>query len=48
MTARANCLEPYGYLRHLFEALPQATEVSDFGQRLPWNVDRTELLRKTL
>ena len=48
MTAKANSLEPYGYLRHLFETLPQATEVNDFEQLLPWNVDRTELLRKTL
>jgi hypothetical protein len=38
MSARANGLEPYAYLRHLFEHLPQATTVEDLEAVLPWNV----------
>jgi transposase len=48
MTAKANGLEPYGYLRHLFERLPEATDIGDFEQLLPWNVDRTQILYSAL
>lgn len=34
-TARANKLEPYGYLSHLFTQLPKATAVEDYEQLLP-------------
>ena len=44
MTAKANGLEPYGYLRHVFEQLPQAIDVDSFESLLPWNVDRTKIL----
>jgi transposase len=37
-TAKANGLEPYRYLRHLFERLPFAKELPDFEALLPWNV----------
>ncbi|MGO9595970.1 MAG: IS66 family transposase [Steroidobacteraceae bacterium] len=36
-TARANELEPYAYLRRLFEQLPAAQSVADFEALLPWN-----------
>jgi transposase len=36
-TAKANGLEPYKYLRHLFEKLPQASTLADFEALLPWN-----------
>jgi|SRR2546422_894426 len=35
-TARANALEPYAYLRRLFEELPAAKSVADFEQLLPF------------
>jgi len=34
-TAKANGLEPYAYLRHLFTELPKATTVEDFEALLP-------------
>ena len=42
MTAKANGLEPYGYLRHLFKQLPRATDARDFETLLPWKVDPTQ------
>lgn len=35
-TARANELEPYAYLRHLFDRLPHARTVEDFETLLPF------------
>ncbi len=35
-TAKANGLEPYAYLRRLFEQLPHAKTVSDFEALLPF------------
>ena len=35
-TAKANGLEPYAYLRHVFTLLPQATTVADIEALLPW------------
>jgi transposase len=35
-TAKANGLEPYAYLRRLFEQLPRATTISDFEALLPF------------
>ena len=37
-TAKANGLEPYAYLRLLFEKLPQATTPANVEALLPWNV----------
>jgi len=37
-TAKLNNLEPYAYLRAVFENLPKATCVEDFEKLLPWNI----------
>ena len=37
-TAKANGLEPYAYLRHLFTELPKATTQAGTEALLPWNV----------
>jgi transposase len=37
-TAKAAGLEPYAYLRLIFEKLPQATTLADVEALLPWNV----------
>ena len=39
-TARANHIEPYAYLRHLFTELPKAQSVEDVEALLPWHLDR--------
>jgi hypothetical protein len=36
MTARANGLEPFEYLKELFEQLPTATTVEAIEALLPW------------
>ncbi len=36
-TAKANGQEPYAWLRHVLERLPQATAVEDYEALLPWN-----------
>lgn len=38
-TAKANQLEPYQYLRHIFTELPSATTVDHIETLLPWNVN---------
>jgi transposase len=38
-TAKANGLEPYGYLRHIFEKLPLAQTEQDLKDLLPQNID---------
>lgn len=43
MTAKANHLEPYAYLRHLFTELPKATTVEALELLLPYNVDPAAL-----
>ena len=42
-TAKANGLEPYQYLRHLFTELPKASCEADVGKLLPWRIDRLQL-----
>jgi transposase len=37
-TAKANGLEPYGYLKKVFSELPKATDVEGVEALLPWNV----------
>ncbi len=39
-TAKANGLEPYWYLKYLFENLPEAMTVDDFTALMPQNVDK--------
>lgn len=36
-TAKANGKEPYAWLRHALERLPQASSVEDYEALLPWN-----------
>ena len=36
-TAKANGQEPYAWLRHVLERLPQASSVEDYEALLPWN-----------
>ena len=42
-TAKANKLEPYAYLRRVFQDLPRATSVEDVENLLPWKIDPIEL-----
>lgn len=42
-TAKANGLEPYGYLRHIFTELPKATSLEDIEALLPMNIDKEKL-----
>jgi hypothetical protein len=37
-TAKANGQEPYAWLCHILERLPQATTVEDYEALLPWNL----------
>lgn len=36
-TAKANGQEPYAWLRHVLERLPQARSLEDYEALLPWN-----------
>ena len=36
-TAKANRVEPYAYLRHVFTELPKATTLAEIEALLPWN-----------
>ena len=38
-TAKANSLEPYGYLRYIFEKLPYSQTQQDLEKLLPQNID---------
>jgi transposase len=42
-TAKANGLEPYSYLRHIFEKLPLSEKLADYEALLPWNLDPKNL-----
>jgi transposase len=42
-TAKANGLEPFGYLRHIFEKLPLIENPDGYRSLLPWIVNRTVL-----
>jgi transposase len=37
MTCRANGIEPYAYLCHLFEEFPKAKTAEQLETLLPWN-----------
>ena len=38
-TAKANKIEPWHYLNHVFKELPNANSVEEIENLLPWNVD---------
>ena len=42
-TAKANNLEPYTYLRYIFDKLPLASMLEDYEALLPWNVTQEKL-----
>lgn len=44
-TAKASGLEPYWYLRYLFERLPKAKTTDEYRALLPYCVDRSQLDR---
>jgi len=37
-TAVANGLDPYRYLTHVFETMPQLNTSQELEQLLPWNI----------
>jgi transposase len=45
-TAKANGIEPWAYLRHLFQQLPAATDPADLEALLPHRIDRDALDRR--
>ena len=45
-TAKANGIEPWAYLNHVFEKLPQATSPEDIEALLPWNVEIKQLVAR--
>lgn len=45
-TAKANNLEPYKYLRYLFEKLPFVSSEKDLANLLPMNLQPEDLLLK--
>jgi transposase len=45
-TAKANGIEPWAYLNHVFEKLPEATRPEDIEALLPWNVEIKELVAR--
>ena len=47
-TAKANGLEPYSYLRYIFEKLPLAEALEDYEALLPWNLDKETLAIEAL
>lgn len=47
-TAKANGLDPYFYLRHVFKELPKAKTLEDIEALLPWNVDSLSLIARSL
>jgi transposase len=46
-TAKANGLEPYAYLRHIFEKLPLAQTEQDLKDLLPQNIDSESIALAT-
>ena len=42
-TAKASGLDPYWYLKYLFEHLPEAMSADDFQALLPYNVEKNRL-----
>ena len=46
--AKANGLEPYAYLRHVFTELPKAQSLADIEALLPTRLDPAALARDSL
>ncbi len=46
-TAKANGLEPYWYLKHLFENLPEAMSEEGFQPLLPQQIDKDHIVVPT-
>jgi len=44
-TAKANAIEPYAYLRHVFTELPKATTLEQIEALLPHRIDRDQVRR---
>ncbi len=42
-TAKANGVEPYAYLRHIFKELPATQTVEQLDALLPFNLDTATL-----
>ena len=42
-SAKANSLEPYAYLRHVFKKVPMAVTIEDVEAWLPWNISSETL-----
>jgi len=42
-TAKANKLEPYAYLRYIFDKLPIAASLEDYEALLPWNITHEQM-----
>ena len=47
-TAKANALEPYAYLRHVFTELPKAQSLAEVEALLPTRLDSATLTRHSL
>ncbi|MEO5332381.1 MAG: transposase domain-containing protein [Magnetococcus sp. YQC-5] len=39
-TAKTNGLDPYAYLRHVFEHIPAAQTLENFEALLPWKLTK--------
>jgi transposase len=46
-TCKANGVEPYAYLKHLFIALPHVQTAHDYEALLPWNLSVADRLVQT-
>lgn len=44
-TAKANKLEPYAYLRYIFDKIPTASSLEDYAALLPWNIAMDQVKR---
>jgi transposase len=42
-TAKANGLEPFAYLRYIFDKLPTTTTLEDYEALLPWNLTSEQM-----
>ncbi len=47
-TAKANKLEPYAYLRYIFEKLPTASSLENYEALLPWNITLEQMKWSTV
>ena len=47
-TAKANGLDPYAYLRHVFTELPEAQSLAEIEALLPTRIDPATLTRDSL